>query len=59
MNNCIEFNYEVEKQNTCKAQVGTFMPTSNTDLPQATAAEVRGSDKHCLFSSVIGRACTN
>lgn len=45
MNNKIELNYEKEKKETCKAQVGTFMPTSNTDRPQATAAEVRGSDK--------------
>ena len=59
MNNKIELNYEIEKKETCKAQVGTFMPTSNTDRPQATAAEVRGSDTDCEFSSVTGRARTN
>lgn len=41
---------------TCEAHVGTFRLTSNTVLPQATEAEVRGSDNGTLFSSEVGNA---
>lgn len=45
--------------NTCEAQAGTFMETSNTVAPQAIEEDFRGSDKGSLFPSLLGSERTS